>query len=96
MGFNTEEAQGISMDFALDGLPMAKSNIFVDASNTWGVGGCCGIFYFYIPWSELGKARFEFIARKELLACLIAVFCFGDLIKGQLVRLHTDNDSVYH
>ena len=38
----------------------------------------------------------EFIARKELLACLFAVFCFGDLIKGRYVKLYTDNENVYY
>ena len=35
----------------------------------------------------------DFIARKELLACLVAVFCFGHVISDQLVTLFTDNQN---
>ena len=40
--------KGVSFDFVLNKLPHAKSNIFVDASTSWGIGCCCGKFYFYI------------------------------------------------
>ena len=35
----------------------------------------------------------DIIARKELLACLIAVFCFRNLIVNRLVTLFTDNQN---
>ena len=41
--------KGIHMDFILDRIPRAASNIFVDASTSWGVGGCCGSRFFTIP-----------------------------------------------
>ena len=79
--------RGISYNFALDKLPLAQSNIFVDASTEWGIGGCCGEYYFQMPWCQLREVRHEIIARKELLAALIAIFCFGDVIAGKLVKL---------
>ena len=84
------------MDFILGRLPYAEDAFFVDTSTTWGIGGWCGVYYFYIPWRELVKAYEEIIARKELLACLVALLCFGDLIKGMFVRLYTDNTNAYH
>ena len=36
------------------------------------------------------------IARRELLACLVSLLCFEDLIRYRLVRLHTDNDNAFH
>ena len=41
--------KGVSMDFILGRLPAAKSNIFADASTEWGIGGCCGEYYFKMP-----------------------------------------------
>ena len=35
------------------------------------------------------------MARKELVACLLAIVCFGDIIRGRYVKLHTDNDNAY-
>ena len=87
--------KGISFDFVLNRLPQAHSNIFVDASSSWGIGGCCGKHYFMIPWKDLRLAKKEIIARQELMACLTAVLCFGDLITGKLVTLYTDNDNAY-
>ena len=71
--------QGTSLKFILNDLPRAEYNIFVDATTSWGIGGCCGPNYFYIPWSDLAMFNTDFIARKELLACLVAVFCFGHI-----------------
>ena len=33
------------------------------------------------------------ISRRELLACLVAVFCFRDIVRGKLVKLFTDNSN---
>ena len=88
--------KGVSMDFILGRLPYAKADIFVDASSTWGIGGCYGEYFFYIPQERLVQADSEIIARKELLACLVAVLCFGDLIKGQFVQLYTDNMNAFN
>ena len=41
--------KGLSMDFILKRIPQAHYNIFVDASTSWGVGGCCGRYFFAIP-----------------------------------------------
>ena len=41
--------KGSSFDFVLDRLPLSRSNIFVDASSIWGIGGCVGEDYFLIP-----------------------------------------------
>ena len=38
--------KGISYDFMLDRLRRTEYNIFVDASSTWGIGGCCGARFF--------------------------------------------------
>ena len=83
------------MDFILNKIPPATSDIYVDASSSQGVGGQCGEAFFAFPQTELGKARTEFIARQELLACMLAIFCFADAIKGKWFRIHTDNENVY-
>ena len=84
------------MDFVLNRIPRTDFDIFVDASTSWGAGGCCGRYFFATPWTELEEIPAEFIAQKELLACLLALFCFGHLFKGKYVKLHTDNDNTYH
>ena len=71
-------------------------DIFVDASSSWGIGGCFGEYYFYIPWEKLARVEEEIIARKELFACLVAILCFGDLFRGKLIRIYTDNDNAFH
>ena len=38
----------------------------------------------------------DIIARIELLACVVGILCFDDMIKHKIVRLHTDNDNAYH
>ena len=83
------------MDFILNRLPPAPADIYVDASYTWGVGGQGGEAYFAFPWSDLGAAATEFIARHELLACMLAIFCFADSIRGRWFRIYTDNESVF-
>ena len=86
--------RGLSYDFILGKLPRAKAAIFVDASNEWGIGGCCDVHYFAYPWERLSCFAGEFIARKELLAALVALLSFGPQIQGQLVTIYTDNSSV--
>ena len=44
-----EKNKCISMDCVLKRLPRAQSDIFVDASGSWGVGGFYGRFFFAIP-----------------------------------------------
>ena len=41
--------RGLSFDYILGNLPRSKYDIFVDASTSWGVGGCCGALYFMVP-----------------------------------------------
>ena len=36
----------------------------------------------------------EIIARKELLAALVALLCFGSAVEGRLAILYTDNSNV--
>ena len=38
--------------------------------------------------------RTDFIARKELLACLLAVFCFRRNILGRIATIFSDNQNV--
>ena len=37
--------EGLSFDFILDKLPRSDDT-FTDASSEWGVGGCCGHYYY--------------------------------------------------
>ena len=85
------------MDFILSRLPRAKYHIFVDASTSWGVGGCCGNYYFKFTWAILRRwiISVDIIARMELLSALISILCFDDLIYRRLVSLHIDNDNAY-
>ena len=41
--------RGLSFDFILGKLQRSKYDVFVDASTSWGIGGCCGALYFMIP-----------------------------------------------
>ena len=86
--------RGLSFDFVLGRLPRAPYDIFIDASTDWGIGGCCDNEYFMIPWTKLQAFEQDVIARKELLAALVALLCFSPSIKGQLVTLYTDNTNV--
>ena len=88
--------KGASYDFVLNRLPTARADIYVDAADSWGLGGYCGRYYFLIPWHKLQYVTEEIIARKELLACLISIFCFGDCIARKMLRIWTDNDCAYH
>ena len=85
--------RGLSFDFILDKLPRTH-DIFTDASTEWGVGGCFGTFYFLFHWSQLRAFNVDFIARKELLAVLIAIDCFQSFIENQYVILQCDNSNV--
>ena len=86
--------RGISFDFILGNLPKGDNDIFVDASTEWGIGGCCGRYYFMFPWASLRRFRTDVIAKKELLACLISLFCFKPELTDKLVTLYTDNQVV--
>ena len=84
------------MDFVLNRLPEATSNIWVDASTTWGIGGCCGPLYFMIPWNKLNQITTKTIAQKELLATIAAIYTFNDRIHGSITKLFTDNTNVFN
>ena len=47
-----------------------------------------------IQWTKLQVFEQDVIARKELLAALIALLCFSRSINGRLVTLYTDNTNV--
>ena len=83
------------MDYILDRLPRAEYDIFVDASTKWGIGGCCGGYFFKIPQNHLEQFNTGLIAQKELFAALVAVYCFQGLIKGKLAIIHTDNTNAH-
>ena len=86
--------RGLPYAFVLGELPRSRDDIFVDASEEWGIGGVFGNLYFNYSWEKLSTFAKEFIARKELLAALVALLSFGPMIKGRLVTLYTDNTSV--
>ena len=86
--------RGLSYDYILGDLPRASFAIFVDASEEWGIGGCYDNLYFKYSWKRLMPFAGEFIARKELLAALVALLSFGPQVEGKLVTLYTDNTSV--
>ena len=85
---------GVSYDFILGNLPRTKYDVFVDASTTWGIGGCCGNKFFKYSWAEIPHLGTECIARKELFAALVALRCFSSIIADRLVVLYTDNSNV--
>ena len=85
--------RGISFAFILK-LPPSAEDVFVDASTEWGIGGCCGTAYFAYSWPRLTIFDVEVIARRELLACIVALACFQDMIKGRIVTLYSDNANV--
>ena len=89
-----ESNRGISYNFVLNKLPRARNPIFVDASTEWGIGGCCGKWFFQYPWRELEFFGADVIPRKELLACIIAICCFSPIISDHIVDLFSDNTSV--
>ena len=79
--------RGVTFDFILGKLPRCPDDIFVDASTSWGIGGVCGNLYLRIPWSQLLEFKEDDIARKELLACLVAIYCFPQRMFGRVVKL---------
>ena len=81
--------RGISFDFLLNRLPRCETDIFVDASKEWGIGGCCGNVYFKFSQSQLESFEADIISRMELLACLFAIECFQEKILGRLVILYS-------
>ena len=85
--------KGISMAFILQELPRSRHAIFVDASTSWGIGGYYTEHFFATPWRDLRNFNTDIIARMELFACLVAVFCFRKYIKNKLVVLYTDNTN---
>ena len=85
---------GVSYDFILGNLPRTDFDIFVDASTEWGIGGCCGNQFFKYSWDHFSHLSIEGIARKELLAALVALKCFSSKITDKLVVLYTDNSNV--
>ena len=85
--------EGLSYEFILGRLPRCPDEIFVDASTEWAIGGYCGSHYFLFPWSTLSVFGADIIAEKELLACLIAIFCFSSKVAGHIARLWSDNTS---
>ena len=80
--------RGSSFAFILNDLPRAKNAIFVDASTEWGVGGCYGTAFFSFHWRTLRRfVNIDYIARMELLACIIALSVFGEMVKDKLVTI---------
>ena len=78
--------EGLGYDFILGRLPRAKYDIFFDASPTWGIGGYCGSLYFKISWDEINPFfDIDVIARKELLAAVVALWCFSSAIHRKIV-----------
>ena len=47
--------KGLSYDYILGKLPRAKHDIFIDASTSWGIGGCCCALYFLVPLKVLNE-----------------------------------------
>ena len=45
----------LSYDFVLISLDFAREEIFVDASSSWGIGGCHGNLYFQFPNTVLTR-----------------------------------------
>ena len=87
--------RGSSFAFILNDLPRAKNAIFVDASTQWGVGGCYGTAFFSFHWRTLQRfVNIDYIARMELLACIIALTVFRELVKDRLVTIYCDNANV--
>ena len=102
--------RGITFEYILNKMPRGKFEWFVDASTSWGIGGCCGEHYFMIK----NEALVDFfgiydqnykndmstpgsrvpIAYIELLAALFAIAVFSNLCAGTLVRLNSDNTGV--
>ena len=85
--------EGVSFDFILGQLPRCHSDIFVDASTEWGIGGHCGVSFFLFPWTALSDFEADFVVEKELLACLISLFCFSSQAAGCIITQWTDNTS---
>ena len=45
--------EGVSYRWILGALPTSQDAWFVDASTSWGIGGCAGNHYFMVPNKEL-------------------------------------------
>ena len=45
--------EGVSFNYILNKMPQSRDEWFVDASTSWGIGGCAGNHYFSIPNTAL-------------------------------------------
>ena len=101
--------RGSSYKFILNRLPHSPSEIFVDASSSWGIGGLYGDRYFLLPRSSLRPFDSMYaastthrhniecpvlpIAYLELLAAMIAVVTFAPFCADKIIRLNCDNSD---
>ena len=44
-----EQNVGVSFSWILNELPLSADEWFVDASTSWGIGGCAGTHYYSLP-----------------------------------------------
>ena len=66
--------------------------LFTDASGI-GLGGYYAGKWFSVPFNNSKNHSISFL---ELLAVVIAVFCWGDIWRDKQVILFTDNEAIVH
>ena len=99
---------GISFNYILNKLERSRDEWFIDASTSWGIGGCSGTRYFIYPHEKLhdlytifysshNHERFNAplpIAYIELLAVVVALSAFSSFSPNMLITLNSDNTDV--
>ena len=99
---------GISFNYILNKLERCRDEWFIDASTSWGIGGCSGNRYFIYPHEALHDLYSIFhsfhthnrmnaplpIAYIELLAVVVALSAFSNFTPNMLITLNSDNTDV--
>ena len=96
--------RGLRFRYILNGLPIERRRIYVDAASTGGIGGYAGLRYFSVAlkhWTHHlrkceGWSRFPRvdIAWLELLAAYVAIDFFATRSQGHYLILYSDNTNV--
>ena len=71
-----------------------ETEIFTDASGSWGCAAVWEGHWFQLPWSSTPSFMSASIAPKELLPVVLAAGTWGHHWMGKTILCHSDNEAV--